>query len=290
MVERFGADALSAICLLNFTTGLSLTGVGMILPYYFKEDMGLQPADAQLWMSIIVIGWALKPLWGTCTDAVPLYRHKIKSYVVLSCILATTGLLIMAALPPGPIVSLMGLMGLSCGTAWSDVVVNAYCVKVAKRCIRPSAAADISALQIAIYSLAGALGIIMCTALYTVASTRIAILVAALIQAMQLVAVGWIEEEPMVQNTCSLDTSAIRGVWAAMRPGGASEGVLMWCMLYSLASAIVVPDNSQALFAYSVSCVGEVVPTALPPAHCRLTVSEFAGVQRQSGVDCNRPR
>jgi hypothetical protein len=65
-----------------------------------------------------------------------------------------------------------------------------------------------------------------------------------------LFAIRWIDEEPVVKG----GQSTIKLAWMAMKPSGPSEGVVFKSLIFLLLVASVVPDTSQATFAFYTAC------------------------------------
>eukprot|EP01052_Picozoa_sp_SAG31_P035581 SAG31_NODE_4314_length_3365_cov_2.309247_2_plen_516_part_00 len=266
MCRRFGRENLLVLIVINGTNGASLFGITQfLLQYYLMYDVGLGPAEAQFYFSLAIFGWALKPLFGTCTDLVPASWFppvaaaekagwiesdlKFKPYLGISSGLATLGLLITGLLGQGDLAAGMtGVAFLSVGTAWSDLLVNAYSVRVAKldRDNLPNASGVVMALGAGSFSGAGALAIPILAVSYGLLGTAtVPFVITALAQATQFMAIRWIHEQPALRGQ-----SPIKLAWKAMDPSGPSEGVVLKSLLFLVMGMAIVPDTSQAIFAF----------------------------------------
>ena len=84
LCSRFGFPATFAIIMMTFCNSIIRASATFVAQYYLKLDLSLPPAAAQAYMTMIILGWALKPLFGTVTDALPLFGLKYKPYVLLN--------------------------------------------------------------------------------------------------------------------------------------------------------------------------------------------------------------
>jgi hypothetical protein len=189
LCRRFGRENLYVLIIINGTNGASLYGVALfLLQYYLKFDLGLAPAEAQLYSSLAILGFALKPLYGTLTDKMPLGGLKFRPYLALSCGCATFGLLLVGLLTPDLSSGMTGVAFLSVGTAWSDLLVNAYSVRVAKldKDSQPNAAGVVMAIGAGSFSASGALAIPILAVSYKLAGTAtVGFLIVAFAQAVR---------------------------------------------------------------------------------------------------------
>lgn len=266
MCRRFGRENLLVLIVINGTNGASLYGIAQfLLQYYLMYDLALSPVDAQFYISLAIVGWALKPLFGTCTDLVPASRFppvaaaekagwidpdlKFKPYLGISAGLAVLGLLITGWLGQGNLaMGMTGVAFLSVGTAWSDLLVNAYSVRVAKldQDNLPNAPGVVMALGAGSFSVAGALAIPVLSLSYELLGTVTGpFLLTALAQATQFIAIRWIDEQPAVKSQ-----SPIKLAWKAVKPSGPSEGVVLRSLIFLVLGMAIVPDTSQAMFAF----------------------------------------
>ncbi|HEY9871733.1 MAG TPA: MFS transporter, partial [Candidatus Obscuribacterales bacterium] len=102
--------------------------VSQPLSYFFKEALGLNPAQTTEYLAILTLPWVIKPLYGLISDFIPLFGYRRKSYLFLMNAVAAAGFLWLTGLTePGQIVTAMLLTAF--GTASSDVLVDAVMVE-----------------------------------------------------------------------------------------------------------------------------------------------------------------
>lgn len=102
--------------------------VSQPLSYFFKEALGLNPAQTTEYLAILTLPWVIKPLYGLISDFIPLFGYRRKSYLLVMNGVAAGGFLWLTGLTePGQIVTAMLLTAF--GTAASDVLVDAVMVE-----------------------------------------------------------------------------------------------------------------------------------------------------------------
>src|SRR5919201_2304382 len=98
------------------------------------KERGLSATAVADFMLISTIPWLIKPAYGLLSDFVPLFGRRRKSYLMLSCALATAAGLVLSLLPdytPLRIALLTTVMGF--GLAFTDVMTDALMVEHGKR-------------------------------------------------------------------------------------------------------------------------------------------------------------
>ena len=109
--------------------------VGLVaqpLRFFFKETLGLDPAQTTEFLAILTIPWTLKPLYGLVSDFVPLLGYRRKTWLLATNALAALGFLWLAGLTePRAIVA--ALLISAFGTAASDVIIDSVMVENGKR-------------------------------------------------------------------------------------------------------------------------------------------------------------
>lgn len=106
---------------------LSLTDLAT--KFYFKDLLHASPATLQVFTSIAYLPWTLKPLYGFCSDTVPLFGRKRKSYLALAALIATACFALLSILPASSSVWLVLSTTLAAAIALSDVVVDGLVVE-----------------------------------------------------------------------------------------------------------------------------------------------------------------
>ena len=72
---------------LQGSMGLSM----LTLAYLYKDDLGYEPTTVAILTSISALPWLLKPVWGICSDAVPIWGYRRLSYLVLAMVAFCSG-------------------------------------------------------------------------------------------------------------------------------------------------------------------------------------------------------
>ncbi len=125
------------VTLLAFFFGLSYFAqgigqhVGLVsqpLKFFFKETLGMNPAQTTEFLAILTIPWMIKPLYGLLSDFFPLFGYRRKSWLLVTNLAAAGGFLWLTGLStPSLIVTALFLTAL--GTAASDVLIDAIMVE-----------------------------------------------------------------------------------------------------------------------------------------------------------------
>lgn len=119
--------------LVYFMQGLAQASglVSQPLNFFFKEALGLNPAQVTEYLAILTFPWIIKPLYGLISDYIPLLGYRRKSWLMLMNTVAAGAFLWMTGLDaPSQIVT--ALMLTAFGTAASDVIVDALMVEKGK--------------------------------------------------------------------------------------------------------------------------------------------------------------
>ena len=59
--------------------------------FYFKDDLGLSPAQVAVLGSIAIIPWSIKPIYGFLSDRQPIFGYRRKPYLFLSGLIGAGG-------------------------------------------------------------------------------------------------------------------------------------------------------------------------------------------------------
>lgn len=58
--------------------------MSMSIDYFLKDDLKLQPADAQVFKSMSHLPWNIKPIYGLISDTVPILGYQRGPYIVIA--------------------------------------------------------------------------------------------------------------------------------------------------------------------------------------------------------------
>lgn len=109
--------------------------VGLVsqpLQFFFKQALGLNPAQVTEYLAVLTIPWAIKPLYGLVSDFIPLFGYRRKTWLLVTNTLAAAGFLWLFGLD-SPVTIVTALMLTAFGTAASDVIIDAVMVENGKK-------------------------------------------------------------------------------------------------------------------------------------------------------------
>lgn len=133
-LARYAKRLVFLFGLVYFCQGLG-QHVGLIsqpLQFFFKEALGLNPAQVTEYLAVLTIPWTIKPLYGLLSDFIPLFGYRRKTWLLATNALAAAGFLWLFGLT-NPATVVIALMLTAFGTAASDVIIDAVMVENGKK-------------------------------------------------------------------------------------------------------------------------------------------------------------
>jgi MFS family permease len=133
-VSRYARRLIILFGLVYFCQGIG-QHVGLIsqpLQFFFKQALGLNPAQVTEYLAILTIPWTIKPLYGLVSDFIPLFGYRRKTWLLVTNALAASGFLWLFGLTE-PTTIVTALMLTAFGTAASDVIIDAVMVENGKK-------------------------------------------------------------------------------------------------------------------------------------------------------------
>jgi folate/biopterin transporter len=131
--QTFGTPFLLLVSAVYAVQGFA-SFCALAVNFFFKDDLDLQPAQAQTLLTVMMVPWGVKPLYGIISDSLPLFGYHRKSYMVLCSALGALATLTMSI--PGaitsPLPAVLVLMLNSLSTAVIDVVIDARVVEMSR--------------------------------------------------------------------------------------------------------------------------------------------------------------
>lgn len=106
--------------------GFSGSFFKLVSDYYWKDVQKIQPSTVQLYVGIYFIPWILKPIWGICTDAFPLFGYQRRPYFIVAGVIGTVSASVVAVQGGlGAAAALVCFVGVSASLAIADVTIDA---------------------------------------------------------------------------------------------------------------------------------------------------------------------
>lgn len=119
---------LVAILLVYFVQGiLGLARLG--ISFFFKDELGLNPAQVSALLGIAALPWMIKPLFGFISDGLPLFGYRRRPYLILSGLLGAAGWLALALVVHSAWAATLAISLTSLSMAFSDVIVDSLVVE-----------------------------------------------------------------------------------------------------------------------------------------------------------------
>ena len=211
------------------------------LQKFLKEVWGYGPAQAAALMTILIIPWSIKPLYGMLSDFLPIFGLRRKSYFILTGILATVTYLSLSFLYPSYTVVLTVLFVAAVCFAFSDVLCDAVMVEKGQ----PLNCTD--RLQSVQWTAIGVAGVIIAFSKGYIAqylSLQQAVLLSAIFPAIMVVFTIAVLDEP--KNQSSKETA--RQAWSGLKT--AAKTPLLWTTALFLFLFNCQPNLGTAFYYY----------------------------------------
>ena len=101
---------------------------------YYKEHLGLDPGEMQIYIALIHLPWSFKILYGLISDNVPICGTRRKSYLIIMGLIQFVSLLtLFLLLPEDPVVVCVLVAITSMSMAFTNVVSDAIMVIQARK-------------------------------------------------------------------------------------------------------------------------------------------------------------
>jgi folate/biopterin transporter len=133
---------LIAILSVYFVQGI-LGLARLAVSFFFKDELGLSPAEVSSLLGIVALPWIIKPVFGFVSDGLPIFGYRRRPYLILSGILGAISWIGMATVVHTPMAAVGAIALGSLSVAVSDVIVDSLVVERA----RVESQADAGSLQ-----------------------------------------------------------------------------------------------------------------------------------------------
>ena len=122
---------LFAILTVYFVQGI-LGLARLAVTFFFKDSLGLNPAEVATITGITFIPWMIKPLYGFISDSFPLFGYRRRPYIIASGILGFISWLALALIVDDVWGAAIAILLTSLSVAISDVIVDSLVVERAR--------------------------------------------------------------------------------------------------------------------------------------------------------------
>mmetsp|Transcript_13921 Transcript_13921/g.21036 ORF Transcript_13921/g.21036 Transcript_13921/m.21036 type:complete len:524 (+) Transcript_13921:67-1638(+) len=117
-----------AIMMVYFVQGI-LGLSSLATTFFFKDELGLDPAEVAALTGITSLPWVIKPLYGFISDTFPLFGYRRRSYLFLFGLLGSISWATLATAAHTTTQAITALTFASLSIAASDVVVDSITVE-----------------------------------------------------------------------------------------------------------------------------------------------------------------
>ena len=101
------------------------TGLASVaMTFYYKDDLGLLPAQVATLGSLAMIPWSIKPIYGFLSDRQPIWGYRRKPYLFLAGLMGAAGYFSLATWVDSFGKAAFALLISGMGFALADVIVD----------------------------------------------------------------------------------------------------------------------------------------------------------------------
>lgn len=222
----------------------------LALNYFFKDNLGLEPAQSQALLTLVLFPWGIKPLYGIMSDSLPLFQYHRKSYIIICSFIGLWTFLILS-IPNGittPFGSVVVLTIQSFAIAFIDVVIDARVVEVSR--LDPvNGANDLQSVSWGAMAIGGVIGSTLSGPATDTLGVRASFFFAAVGPLLVFIMALRMTEKKVSNATNMCMNSATRQLRHLKEAIGTP--VIWKCALWIFLSHAVVPSFSQIQFYYA---------------------------------------
>jgi folate/biopterin transporter len=119
---------LIAILTVYFVQGI-LGLARLAVSFFFKDELGLSPAEVSSLLGIVALPWIIKPVFGLLSDGLPIFGYRRRPYLILSGFLGAISWASLATIVHTPMAAVGAIALGSLSVAVSDVIVDSLVVE-----------------------------------------------------------------------------------------------------------------------------------------------------------------
>ncbi len=104
----------------------------LAVSFFFKDDLGLTPAETASLVGLVMLPWTIKPFYGFISDNVPIWGYRRRPYLVFFGILGALAWLAMATIVDSAQLAVLFIGIASLAVSFSDALIDALIVQRAR--------------------------------------------------------------------------------------------------------------------------------------------------------------
>ncbi|RLN93325.1 hypothetical protein BBJ28_00002101 [Nothophytophthora sp. Chile5] len=247
--QTFGTSFLLLVSTVYAVQGF-MSFSALAVNYFFKDNLGLQPAEAQSLLTVMMFPWGVKPLYGIISDSLPLCGYHRKSYMLVCSAMGAVATLVLAVpdLVTTPFAAVLLLMLSSLSTAVIDVVIDARVVEMSR--LDPKYGAnDLQSVSWVSMSVGGVLGSFLSGPATHNLGVRGVFFFAA-VGPLTIMAFSMLMHEPKATVSSRHFVASAKRQFRQLK--GAIRTPVIWkCALWVFLSGAISPGYSQVFFYFA---------------------------------------
>jgi folate/biopterin transporter len=122
---------LVAIGVIYFIQG-ALGLAQLAVSFFFKDDLGLTPAETASLIGLVMVPWTVKPFYGFISDSVPIWGYRRRPYLIFFGILGALAWVGMATIVDSAPLAVLFIGIASLSVSFSDALIDALIVQRAR--------------------------------------------------------------------------------------------------------------------------------------------------------------
>lgn len=131
LIPRYTFNLL-VVCLISFSQGIS--GLpDLAFNYMYKDDFNLPPSTVTSIVSIVLIPWFFKPLYGFISDSFPIMGYRRKPYLLIFTLVTIMTLISLVFLAINIYLAVMIILIYQTSSAFNNVIAEALIVETSRK-------------------------------------------------------------------------------------------------------------------------------------------------------------
>lgn len=129
---RMRRDLTTALIPFVYFISGAVSIAGVASTFFYKDELGLTPAQVGLMATAFTIPWSVKPIYGLLSDRVPIWKLRRKPYLVLAGLMGSAGYFSLATWVDSFRTAFAAVMLYAVGLAISDVIADGIVAEKSK--------------------------------------------------------------------------------------------------------------------------------------------------------------